>query len=83
MKNFIGATLVTVVTATATSTSAPASAPTGSSYASGFDMTKSWANLSPYKDADSFGIPSGVPQGCELSQVHVLHRHAQRFPTDS
>ncbi|KAJ5478276.1 hypothetical protein N7530_003785 [Penicillium desertorum] len=83
MKNFIGATLVTVaVTATATSTSAPAPGPTGSSYASGFDMTKSWANLSPYKDADSFGVPSGVPQGCELSQVHVLHRHAQRFPTD-
>ncbi|CAI7627968.1 hypothetical protein PCG10_001341 [Penicillium crustosum] len=81
MKNFIGATLVTAVAATATSTSAPTSAPTGSSYASGFDMTKSWANLSPYKDADSFGIPSGVPQGCELSQVHVLHRHAQRFPT--
>ncbi|KGO65768.1 Histidine phosphatase superfamily, clade-2 [Penicillium expansum] len=83
MKNFIGATLVTAaVTATASRTSAPAPGPTGSSYASGFDMTASWANLSPYKDADSFGLPSGVPQGCELSQVHVLHRHAQRFPTD-
>lgn len=81
MKNFIGATLVTVAvtaTATATSASAPAPGPTGSSYVSGFDMAKSWANLSPYKDADSFGVPSGVPQGCELSQVHVLHRHAQR-----
>ncbi|KAJ5328882.1 Histidine phosphatase superfamily clade-2 [Penicillium brevicompactum] len=83
MKNLIGATLVTVAaTATATGTSAPASGPTGSSYASGFDMTKSWANASPYKDADSFGVPKGVPQGCELSQVHVLHRHAQRFPTN-
>ncbi|KAL2822171.1 histidine phosphatase superfamily [Aspergillus cavernicola] len=61
--------------------SAPASAPTGKTYASGFDMTKSWANLSPYEDADSFSLPKGVPKECELSQVHVLHRHAQRFPT--
>lgn len=57
-------------------------APTGDSYASGFDMKQSWAHLSPYKDAD-WGVPKGVPQGgkCELSQVHVLHRHAQRYPT--
>lgn len=45
-------------------------------------MTRSWANLSPYKDADGFGVPQGVPQDCELSQVHVLHRHAERYPTD-
>ncbi|KAJ5728794.1 uncharacterized protein N7483_003302 [Penicillium malachiteum] len=59
-------------------------APTGSSYASGFDMTKSWAQLTPYKDAD-WGVPKGVPHGgkCELSQVHILHRHAQRYPTIS
>ncbi|KAL2865259.1 histidine phosphatase family protein [Aspergillus lucknowensis] len=63
------------------SSSVPASAPTGASYPSGFDMTRSWANLSPYKDAESFSLPKGVPKGCELSQVHVLHRHAQRFPT--
>ncbi|KAJ5937800.1 hypothetical protein N7454_004142 [Penicillium verhagenii] len=45
-------------------------------------MTKSWAQLSPYKSAD-WGVPKGVPQGerCELSQVHILHRHAQRYPT--
>lgn len=44
-------------------------------------MTKSWGHLSPYKDAD-WGVPNGVPQGgrSELSQVHVLHRHAQRYP---
>ncbi|KAJ5769092.1 Histidine phosphatase superfamily clade-2 [Penicillium odoratum] len=81
----LGVTLVSIAataTATATSTSAPASGPTGSTYASGFDMTKSWANLSPYRDADGFSIPKGVPEGCELSQVHVLHRHAQRFPTN-
>ncbi|KAG2001652.1 hypothetical protein GB937_009994 [Aspergillus fischeri] len=56
-------------------------APTGSSYPSGFDMTRSWANLSPYQEADSFGVPKGMPHGCELSQVHVLHRHAERYPT--
>lgn len=83
MKNLIGVTLVTTAAiATATSTSAPVSRPTGASYASGYDITKNWANLTPYKDADGFGVPKGVPQGCELSQVHVLHRHAQRFPTD-
>lgn len=60
-----------------------APAPTGTSYPSGFDMTKSWGNLSPYADAPGFGVPKGVPQGCELSQVHVLHRHAQRYPTVS
>ncbi|KAJ5726309.1 Histidine phosphatase superfamily clade-2 [Penicillium malachiteum] len=85
MKNLIGVTLISAAAATATATASSstvhASQPTGATYASGFDMTKSWANLSPYKDADGFNIPKGVPQGCELSQVHVLHRHAQRFPT--
>ncbi|KAA8648019.1 histidine phosphatase family protein [Aspergillus tanneri] len=65
------------------SSTSAAAAPTGTSFASGFDMTRSWANLSPYKDAEGFGVPKGVPQGCELSQVHVLHRHAERFPTSS
>lgn len=75
------ASIAATATATATSSSATASAPTGSTYASGFDMTRSWANLSPYRDADGFSMAKGVPEGCELSQVHVLHRHAQRFPT--
>lgn len=45
-------------------------------------MKQSWGHLSPYKDGD-WGVPKGVPQGekCELSQVHVLHRHAQRYST--
>ncbi|KAJ5904429.1 histidine phosphatase superfamily [Penicillium tannophilum] len=61
--------------------SGPAPAPTGAKFESGFDMMKSWGHLSPYKDAD-WGVPNGVPQGgrSELSQVHVLHRHAQRNP---
>ncbi|EIT75539.1 multiple inositol polyphosphate phosphatase [Aspergillus flavus] len=63
------------------SSSAAASGPTGASYPSGFDMSTSWGNLSPYKDQPGFEVPNGVPRGCELSQVHVLHRHAQRYPT--
>ncbi|BCS22673.1 histidine phosphatase family protein [Aspergillus puulaauensis] len=63
------------------SSSTPA-APTGTSYPSGFDITKSWGNLSPYADAPDFSIPSGSPERCELSQVHILHRHAQRYATD-
>ncbi|KAH8689450.1 putative extracellular phytase [Talaromyces proteolyticus] len=63
----------------------PSPGPTGSTYPTGFDMTTSWGNLSPYKPATAFGgfgLPQGVPKGCELSQVHVLHRHAQRYPTN-
>lgn len=58
-------------------------APTGATYASGFDIESSWGNLSPYKDAVGFNVTKGFPKGCELSQVHVLHRHAQRYPSSS
>ncbi|RAH48865.1 histidine phosphatase family protein [Aspergillus brunneoviolaceus CBS 621.78] len=61
--------------------SAAASAPTGSALPAGFDITAYWGNLSPYKDGPGFNVSTGVPLGCELSQVHVLHRHAQRYPT--
>jgi 3-phytase len=45
-------------------------------------MTRYWGNLSPYHPADGFGIDdNGIPSGCAVSQVHVLHRHGQRFPT--
>lgn len=44
-------------------------------------MKTSWGNLSPYADSTGFGIDKGFPADCELSQVHVLHRHAQRYPT--
>lgn len=63
--------------------SAAAADPTGTTFPSGFDITRSWGNLSPYQDAPGFSEPKGMPRGCELSQVHVLHRHAQRYPTDS
>ena len=78
MKNITAIALA----AFAVTASCSAPEPTGASYATGFDMKKSWANLSPYKEAESFGVPKGVPQNCELSQVHVLHRHAERYPTD-
>ncbi|KAK1144941.1 hypothetical protein N8T08_004656 [Aspergillus melleus] len=64
------------------SPSTPAPAPTGSVFPSGFDIVSSWANLAPWKEVPSFAdLPKGVPRGCELSQAHVLHRHAQRYPT--
>ncbi|KAJ5501323.1 Histidine phosphatase superfamily clade-2 [Penicillium expansum] len=68
---------------TSMTSSSTVAAPTGTSYQSGFDMKKSWGNLSPYADAPSFNLPKGFPQGCELLQVHILHRHGQRYPTDS
>ncbi|CEJ62210.1 hypothetical protein PMG11_10717 [Penicillium brasilianum] len=78
--------LLALVGSGACSTSVSSSAghaPTGLSYPSGFDITKSWGNLSPYADAPGFGVSKGYPQGCELSQAHVLHRHTQRYPTES
>ncbi|KAJ5557963.1 hypothetical protein N7461_001935 [Penicillium sp. DV-2018c] len=74
--------LASGTSAMASSSSAAAAGPTGLSYPSGFDMKTSWANLSPYADANGFNVPKGFPSECELSQVHVLHRHAQRYPTE-
>ena len=40
--------------------------------------------LSPYRDNDDdlFGVKDiGLPDGCQIEQVHTLQRHAQRFPT--
>lgn len=65
----------------AVATPAASASPTGFTYPPGFDITRSWVNLSPYSDAPGFGLAKGFPEGCELSEVHVLHRHAQRYPT--
>ncbi|RAL11882.1 phosphoglycerate mutase-like protein [Aspergillus homomorphus CBS 101889] len=78
-------TQVVLVTLGATAAALPsassaASAPTGF-LPPGFDITAYWGNLRPYKDASGFNVSTGVPLGCELSQVHILHRHAQRYPT--
>nr|POF17791.1 sh3 domain-containing protein [Quercus suber] len=40
--------------------------------------------ISPYRDNDErfFGVDDiGLPDGCQIEQVHSLQRHAQRFPT--
>lgn len=73
---------IAAATSSSSSTAATTAA-TGTTYASGFDISTSWANLSPYRDAKGFSMPKGVPRGCELSQAHILHRHAQRYPTPS
>lgn len=68
----------------------PKTAPTGLTYPSGFNMKNNWGSLSPYFDtgANFPGIDSVVSEGihefpptCKLKQVHVLHRHAERYPT--
>ncbi|TFY79221.1 hypothetical protein EWM64_g4791 [Hericium alpestre] len=53
-----------------------------------FDVLHQWGNLSPMfsVDADTFGLPHSsplVPEGCGLTQVHLLHRHGARYPTSS
>ncbi|KAF7973522.1 hypothetical protein HWV62_14944 [Athelia sp. TMB] len=43
-----------------------------------------WGQITPYHDnsPDYFGVEQvGLPDGCGIEQVHVLHRHAQRYPT--
>ena len=56
------------------------------SSSSSFDRARSWGNLSPWWSlgADAFGLDEAsqvVPDGCELTQVYLLHRHGARYPT--
>ncbi|KAJ5893173.1 hypothetical protein N7504_009864 [Penicillium tannophilum] len=67
--------------ASTTSSSAAAAAKTGATFESGFDIRSTWANLAPYADSDGYGAPKGSPRQCELSQVHLLARHGERYPT--
>ncbi|KAL5514623.1 hypothetical protein ACEPAG_1939 [Sanghuangporus baumii] len=49
-----------------------------------FDVLHSLGNLSPMFSVDTFGLDNAsmlIPQGCELTQVHLLHRHGARYPT--
>jgi len=49
-------------------------------------ISQYWGQLSPYRDNDEryFGVDDiGLPDGCQIEQVHSLQRHAQRFPTSS
>ncbi|KDR85316.1 hypothetical protein GALMADRAFT_218408 [Galerina marginata CBS 339.88] len=52
--------------------------------AQSFDVLQRLANLAPWQSVDSFGLPNAsplIPKGCEVKQVHLLHRHGARYPT--
>ena len=43
-----------------------------------------WGQITPYADNsdDYFGVEDiGLPDGCQIEQVHLLERHGSRFPT--
>lgn len=45
-----------------------------------------WGELSPYYDnaENYFGVnDTGVPNGCQIEQAHLLERHGSRFPSGS
>ena len=50
-----------------------------------FNPVRYWGNLSPWWSVGgAWGLPDAsamVPTGCELTQVHILHRHGARYPT--
>ncbi|KAI1343452.1 phosphoglycerate mutase-like protein [Xylariaceae sp. FL0016] len=60
--------------------------PHGEDTSSDIDITKYWGNLSPWYSLSSadFGLPDAsplVPDGCDITQVHLLYRHGARYPT--
>lgn len=71
---------------------ASAAAHTGTIYASNFNMKQNWGAYSPYFDT---GVPFegisktaldgefSLPNRCAYKQVHVLHRHGDRYPAGS
>ncbi|KAJ7697690.1 histidine phosphatase superfamily [Mycena rosella] len=49
-----------------------------------FDVVHHFGNLAPWRSVKSLGLPDAsalVPSGCQLDQVHLLHRHGARYPT--
>jgi hypothetical protein len=53
-----------------------------------FNVIKYFGNLSPWRSIPSknYGLPEAspvVPDGCQVVQVHLLHRHGARYPTTS
>ncbi|KAI0899141.1 phosphoglycerate mutase-like protein [Annulohypoxylon nitens] len=51
-----------------------------------FDITKYWGNLSPWYSLNSadYGLPDAsplAPEGCSVTQLHLLYRHGARYPT--
>ncbi|KAG1782255.1 histidine phosphatase superfamily [Suillus placidus] len=51
-----------------------------------FDIFRSWGSLSPWYSIQrgKFGIDSGpeAPDTCNITGVHLLHRHGARYPAD-
>ncbi|KAH7108250.1 phosphoglycerate mutase-like protein [Auriculariales sp. MPI-PUGE-AT-0066] len=52
-----------------------------------FDALAAWGNLSPYNNLpeDVHGVYASpaIPDGCNIAQIHVLHRHGARFPEEN
>jgi hypothetical protein len=49
-------------------------------------ISSHWGQLTPYADnaENYFGVQDvGLPNGCQIEQVHSLQRHANRFPTSA
>lgn len=60
--------------------------PLGDSAKSTFDLTKYWGNLSPWYSVPSsdYGLDETsplIPEGCDITQMHLLYRHGARYPT--
>lgn len=54
---------------------------------SDFDVIKHFGNLAPWRSISSakYGLPNAspmIPDGCDIVQVHLLHRHGARYPTE-
>ncbi|ODQ67930.1 phosphoglycerate mutase-like protein [Nadsonia fulvescens var. elongata DSM 6958] len=81
---------ITLSSPTSSKAAVPEVAPTGAIFHSGFQMKQNWGSISPYFDTganfpgislEAGSTESGFPQGYRLKQVHILHRHAERYPT--
>lgn len=49
-------------------------------------ISEYWGQMRPYANNEPsyFGVSNtGLPEGCQVEQAHVLHRHANRYPTDA
>lgn len=60
--------------------------PYGNDVSSTFDIKKYWGNLSPWYSLSSadYGLPNAsplIPDGCTITQLHLLYRHGARYPT--
>ncbi|KAJ7141402.1 phosphoglycerate mutase-like protein [Mycena epipterygia] len=58
--------------------------PATSDKKAGFNVLEHLGSLSPFQSVESLGLPDTsalVPDGCKITQVHLLHRHGARYPT--